>query len=388
MTPIVARNDARSDATESRLRVAIFLSSLGHIRGGLETIAARCAQGLAQHGHAVTCVSGAWPGRSLPSELQELPVGWLRVPFLPPDLPLWPGSSPRSRARRLKFQSLSFSAACRCHPGVRRLLAAAEVTLSVLEIETVYLSRWRTALGRPHVSYFPGIIDRAWIRRDRSTLRLAISHTLAGMTPDLRVDGVVPPGIDESWLEQRYEIRREANTLFFTGRLEANKGAWELLHIFQTLAHDRSELRLRLAGDGPLRGQLQAWVAQTGLAERITFLGAIPAARVRTELSAADLFLFPTHYESFGLAVVEAQAVGVPVACSNLPVMQEASGGAACFLPPRESGRWAPELRALLDDVEARTRLSRAGRRNARRYTWARSVDSLERYLLMACKQQ
>ena len=387
MRPFAVQHDIYNDAPKRPMQLAIFLSSLGHIRGGLETIATHFAHGLTELGHAVTCVGGGWPGRSLPQDLRTLPLNWLQIPFLPPDLRIWSGSSSRSRARRLKAQSLSFSAACRFHPRARRLLATADVTLSLLEIETVYLSRWRAARHRPHVSYFPGIIDRTWIKRDRSVLRLAISRTLAETTADLRVDGVVSPGIDQSWLERPYEVRQDAETLFFAGRLEANKGVWELMHIFEMLVAGRPELRLRLAGEGPLRRTLQAWVAQRDLSERVTFLGAVPATHIQSELSAADLFLFPTHYESFGLAVVEAQAAGVPVACSDLPVMQEVAGGAACLLPPRQPDRWVSGLRALLDDVEARAQLSHAGRRNALRFTWARAVENLERYLLMACEQ-
>ena len=370
------------------MQVAIFLSSLGILRGGLETIAARFAAGLAGRGHQVTCVASRCFGRSLPADLGGMPVSWLRVPGLPADLSLGPyGRSRRARAWWLKAQSLSFVAVCRWHPDVRRLLQMADVSLSLLEIETVYLSRWRRERGGAHLSYFPGVIDGRWLDRDRSTVRVAISRTIAEAS-GVRVDGVVAPGIDAAWLGGVYEVAARAQNLLFVGRLEANKGIWELLQIFEGLEQrEPHRLRLRVVGDGPLRQAMAGEVERRGLAQQITFLGAIPAASVLEELRRADLFLFPSHYESFGIAVVEAQAAGLPVVCSDLRALREAAGGAARLLPPRDVERWVVAVQSLLGDRRARQHLSQSGRQNAQNFTWERSVQALEGYLEQARQQ-
>lgn len=367
------------------LHVVFFLSTLAGVRGGLETIAVNFARALARRGHEMSLVSGSVPGRDLPGDLADPALRWLRVPILPLTLLPWSGASPRSVARRLKLQSLSFAVACRIHPGARRLWTTADVTMSFLEIETVYLSRWRAARGLPHVSYFPGVIDRHWIGNDQSHLRLAISDTVVATTGNVRIDGVVPPGIDESWLHEPYTVRPQVERLLFTGRLHAGKGLAELLQIFTALVQERPALRLRLAGDGPLRRELEGWVARSGLQHQVAFLGAIPAAGVQAELRAADLFLFPTRYESFGIALLEAQAVGVPVVCSDLPITREVSGGAAHLLPPGDVERWIEGVRVVLDEEQRRAQLSKDGRKNAARFTWRRAAGSLERHLLLVC---
>lgn len=387
MTGSAVRVGGEGSEMAAGMQFALFLSTLGLVRGGLETIASTFAQGLAARGHKVTCVAGAWPGRPLPDDLACCGVEWLRLPVLPLDLAGGFGTSTRNRARRLKAQSLSFVVACRCHPSVRHLLATAGATLSLLEIETVYLSRWRTAKRLSHISYFPGVIDRSWIERDKSSLRLAISRTLVDASPGVRIDGVLAPGIHANRLRRPFVVRSKAQAIFFAGRLEINKGVWELLRIFEALASDRPALGLRLAGDGPLRGPLREWVERRGLAGRVRFLGTLPPSQVQAELSNSDLFLFPTHYESFGLAALEAQAAGVPVVCSDLPVMQEATGGAALLLPRRDVTAWVESVGPLLDDVRARQRLSQAGRRNAEQLTWTRAIEKLEGYLLLAARQ-
>lgn len=364
----------------SARHIAIFLSTLGIVRGGLESIAANFARSLAERNHNIAVVSGALSGFIVADSPVHANISRLRVPALPMTLFSTLGTSPRAQGRRLKLQSLTFAASCWLHPDARRLWTTADVTLSFLEIETVYLSRWRAARRLPHVSYFPGIINRHWIQKDRSHLRLAISDTLAREASGLRIDGVVSPGINESWLKEPYEVRSRVEQLFFCGRLHATKGVWELLRMFATLLGEQTTLRLRLAGDGPLRRNLETWVARSGLQANVVFLGAVSTAEVHAELRSADLFLFPTRYESFGVAVLEAQATGVPVVCSDLPIMKETTGGAALLIPYGNEDRWVDDVRSLLNDRPRRLQLSQMGRQNAARYTWRRSAALLEGY--------
>lgn len=180
------------------LDLGIVLSTLGLTRGGLETLAIEFARGLAERGHQITIVASRWPRQPAPPDLLALPVRWLWVPCIPAQLAAWRRLARRRPAWPLKIHSLSFAYACRLHPGVRELLARADVSLSLLEIETVMFSLWRAQHGRAHVSYYPGVIDWNWLRRDRSRVRVAISDTIAERsrrTLDLAMHGVVVPEV-------------------------------------------------------------------------------------------------------------------------------------------------------------------------------------------------
>jgi len=128
------------------------------------------------------------------------------------------------------------------------------------------------------------------------------------------------------------------------------------------LAHlaDR-DWRLLVAGDGPARADVEA--AFAGAAPgRVRFLGAWPAKRLPDLYAASDIFVWPAHNEAYGMAILEAQAAG-------LPVLAGASGGVAgivrdgrtgVLVPPGDTAAFAAALGDLLTDPPRRRALGAA----------------------------
>ncbi|MDX1616238.1 MAG: glycosyltransferase [Candidatus Promineifilaceae bacterium] len=374
------------------MKIGLFLSSLGLTRGGLESIAAGLAGGLARQGHEVTAVAGWAPGIALPADLAALPIQWVRVPCLP--LARWgrtrlaaglPGRTTAARARPIRWQAQSYLWSLYWHGGGRRALAESDVSISFMERETVALSCRR---GRAHLSYFSGTVNPRMVARDCSTVRVALSRTLAESEPDVAVDGVVWPGLDAVWLAAPYVVRARAHRLVFVGRLAPSKGLRELTLIFTALASTDPALRLTVVGAGPLRGEMAGRLDELGLSGRVQFLGTVERPAVLKALQAADLFILPSQDESFGLAAAEAQAAGVPVLCSDLPGLREATGGEAHFVAPDDLESWIQSARQLLWDEDERRRLSKAGRMHAAQLTWQRAAEALEPYLTLAATGQ
>lgn len=130
----------------------------------------------------------------------------------------------------------------------------------------------------------------------------------------------------QPYLRQRKCLKR----IGFAGRLNAGKNVDLVIRLFESVAADRPELELHLAGVGPLASALKAQAAASPFRDRIHFRGFIKdIARFYGEL---DLFLFPSAYESFGNVVAEALLTGLPVLTSNISVFQEIHGGEPLFL--------------------------------------------------------
>ncbi len=103
------------------------------------------------------------------------------------------------------------------------------------------------------------------------------------------------------------------------------------------------------------------------MSERVRFLGYLPDRELEGLWRLAACAAFPTLGEGFGLPVIEAMARGVPVACSDLPVLREVGGEVPHYFPPSDARAAAAAIEAAWADEAARA----AGLERAERFSWA-----------------
>ena len=128
---------------------------------------------------------------------------------------------------------------------------------------------------------------------------------------------------------------------------------------------------LAFVGYGTDRGGLPARARELGIERDVRPLGGISPARLEDLYATAALLITPTRYEGFGLPVLEAMARGVPVACSDIPVLREVAGDeAAVWLDPADPATIASAMRTLIADGPDVERRRVAGRERAARFTW------------------
>ena len=117
------------------------------------------------------------------------------------------------------------------------------------------------------------------------------------------------------------------------GRLVGSKGHVDLIHSFCEQNIRQRSAKLLIVGKGPEQKKLQRLITENQLEETILLLGErndVPAL-----LSHSNAFLFPSHYEGLGGALIEAMMSGLPVICSDIPVFRE-------YVNPSETGLLAP----------------------------------------------
>lgn len=163
---------------------------------------------------------------------------------------------------------------------------------------------------------------------------------------------------DASSFTDAWPETRGKQLVLFLARLHEKKGADLLIDAFAKVAVNAPSLHLVMAGpEGQpgLLAQLQARAQQAGIAKRITWTGMLTGQAKWSALKAADVFVLPSHQENFGVAVVEALALGVPVLLSNkVNIWREVVEGGAGLVADDTADGTTTMLRRWVGSPQAR----------------------------------
>jgi glycosyltransferase involved in cell wall biosynthesis len=118
-----------------------------------------------------------------------------------------------------------------------------------------------------------------------------------------------------------------------------------------------------------------AAVVETGMQNRVVFTGFVAEKELDMLLRRADLFVYPSLYEGFGIPILEAMKLGTPVVASNATAIPEISGDAAVLVDPRNVDEMAAAMARLLSDNELRQILRSKGMKRAERFSWRNTCD-------------
>jgi glycosyltransferase involved in cell wall biosynthesis len=128
------------------------------------------------------------------------------------------------------------------------------------------------------------------------------------------------------------------------------------------------------ARDAGYGTELHSLVDELGLAEDVVFVGGVPLEETARFYQAADLLVYPSFNETFGLPILEAMACACPVVTSNMTAMPETAGGAAVLADPHEAGSIG---RAILDATgPGADALRTRGLRRAQEFNWGATASA------------
>ena len=193
---------------------------------------------------------------------------------------------------------------------------------------------------------------------------------------------VIAPGVDLNLFRPMDKVRArqilglsEKRVVLSVGRIEPLKGLDILLRAVAMLGN-RAGMRLIIVGgklgcDRELE-RLKSIAAGLGLQDMVTFAGAVEQSKLPIFYSAADVFVLPSYYESFGLSALEAMACGVPVIASKVVGPRTfINGGKDGYLIPWHCPEpYAQSLDVLLSDPALRESMGKAARAKAQTMGW------------------
>ena len=319
---------------------------------------------------------------------------------------------PTGPFRQAPFQS-RYLPGCRLLPGLMVLggpliaLAARRLGLDVVHdpvgVSPFTLGRWAGAFRRVTAVHdaiafrFPqgypllnNVLHRRYVPATLHNVDAVIADSQSGRRDIARYlhwaaekTFVVPLGVDARFRPMHPDVARrvahryglERPFILTVGAQQARKNVSQVVAAFAELRRQLPHHTLAIAGPTQWthRGVDDAVRAQ-GIGDSVRRLGYVADEDLPALYSAADVFVFPSLYEGFGLPVVEAMACGTPVVCSDTTSLPEVAGSAALLVDPTNAAALAEAVRRVLLDANLRRELRGQGLARAAEFTWERAA--------------
>lgn len=197
---------------------------------------------------------------------------------------------------------------------------------------------------------------------------------------------VIPNGVSDDFrpmadantladLRRRFALQTD-RFILFVGGADPRKNHRAVLKAYARRAVQLEAYSLILVGDPVHRfGDMMQTARTFGLEHRVVCTGRLPVADIRLLYSHADVFVFPSIYEGFGMPVLEAMACGAPVITSNTTALPEVAGDAALLVNPEDAEELADAVIRVLEEPALRDALRAKGFKRAKQFTWERAAQ-------------
>ncbi len=240
---------------------------------------------------------------------------------------------------------------------------------------------WVTPLASSHVAMAPTALSVS-AGTAAHTATTAVAPTVSAATASaatVRATADFPtniahpldsPSIREIEQVTGYDLHQPY--LLFVSTIEPRKNLLGLIRAFEEL---RSQYKIShnlvLVGRRGWRYEpVFEAIARSPWREHIYHLDYLSDAVLAMFYRKADVFVYPSHYEGFGLPILEAMEFGIPVVTSNTSSLPEVAGDAALYASPQDSEEIAARIFEVLTDVDLRHRLMMGGKEQAKRFSW------------------
>ena len=182
---------------------------------------------------------------------------------------------------------------------------------------------------------------------------------------------------DEATLE-RMHISGEY--ILYLGALDPRKGIIDIIKSFTAVKNTYPDIKLVLAGgmEPNYKDRIIDTLNSSAYIDDIILPGYVTDEQKRILLSSAEIFLFPSEYEGFGLPVLEAMTCGTPVITTNVSSLPEVGGDAAVYVSPNNVDELSEAIIRLLDDAVLRDELKQKSIIQSQLFSWEKTVKLTE----------
>lgn len=184
-------------------------------------------------------------------------------------------------------------------------------------------------------------------------------------------------------IESKFKIQNYKPFLMFIGRLEERKNIVGIIKAFEILKEQyKLPHKLVLAGSlGYGAKKIEASIEDSNFRKDIILASYVSEEEKWQLLKKADVFLFPTFYEGFGIPILEAQSVGVPVVAGDNSSSKEIVGDSSILVDPNNAEQIADAVYKLISDKVLRDDIIQKGHKNVKRFSWEKCAEEVAKIL-------
>ena len=185
---------------------------------------------------------------------------------------------------------------------------------------------------------------------------------------------VIGNGVDEKFfVPAQNKIEDDNKYIMYAGRMDREKGLFDLVECGEHICNQRSDISFILAGRGRDLNKLKKKVRKLGLRDKFIFLGQVGKDQLVQLYQNATIFAFPSYHEGLPTVLLEAMSCGLPIVATDVRGNRDliSSGEDGLLVPPRSPKEMADTILMLLDDEKMQRRLGKNARKTIEdRYTW------------------
>jgi len=179
-------------------------------------------------------------------------------------------------------------------------------------------------------------------------------------------------------IRQKYNLNR--TFIFYSGSISPRKNLFRLIKAFEKI-QEKTNCELVIAGNKMWNNKKEMEIIRKN--SKIKILGFVPEEDLVALYNLAEVYVYPSLYEGFGLPILEAQACGCPVITSNVSSMPEVAGKGAVLVNPHSVNEIADAMEKVLKDKKLRDKLIKEGYKNVKRFSW----EKCARETLKLCEE-
>jgi glycosyltransferase involved in cell wall biosynthesis len=192
----------------------------------------------------------------------------------------------------------------------------------------------------------------------------------AGVNPEKIIP--VPNGIEDEWIDLPVtEPLLDKPYILYVGNVKPHKNLMSLINAFKLIA-GKIDHQLVIVGkkEGFITGDMEVLKASEELGERVLFTGFISDDILKRYYQHAEVLVFPSIYEGFGLPPLEAMAVNCPTIVSNKASIPEVCGDASLYVDPLNPEDISKKILLIISNNQVRNELILKGQNHVKKYSW------------------